>query len=172
MHVCVSKCRIPQSEIKSYWQLTTTTTLRGTNLLTNGESVWATEQSFSGEKVFFLSQKVDIESRPEELKRCNMFLLNKQFYCNTAYTETPVVHPVINKENNKNKLNLRRHSLEGQWFSMPLWTGLGRGRRQWRPETESSSLVLACSHTIFIMSNIKSVEIGWIFFPRFAHRHL
>lgn len=101
-----------------------------------------------------------------------MFLLNKQFYCNTAYTETPVVHPVINKENNKNKLNLRRHSLEGQWFSMPLWTGLGRGRRQWRPETESSSLVLACSHTIFIMSNIKSVEIGWIFFPRFAHRHL
>lgn len=92
-------------------------------------------------------------------------------YCNTVYRETPVVHPVINKPNNKNKFNLHRHSLEGQWFSILPWQGMGAGGCWcWGVETVTSFLVLACSNTIFI--NI-SIEIllcllefnwNWLFF--------
>lgn len=84
-----------------------------------------------------------------------MFLLKKRFYCNTVNRETPVVHSVINKQNNKNRLNLHRHSLDGQWFSvLPSeqggGNGLGLGHGERGVETVTSFLVLACPNTMYL----------------------
>lgn len=94
------------------------------------------------------------------LQNMNIFLLNKLFYCNTVYRETPVVHPVINKQNNKNKFTQAFFRWSVVQYAVARSWGWGlRGGHY-------------CHQQVQRPHYVKRTSIGISLFSRFEHQHL